>query len=313
MGVWTEKAVREAIALAAANGMSDLEADLCRLVAAIDFEDLDIMRSVDAEDLSHDALEAESFQDLTDLLERFRALLGVDHCTLHLVRESSLSDFRTRVVTTYPDEWKTRYVERRYSTADPVSAACEADTQAFYWDTLATLNPVVNSFWRDAEAFGVGSSGYTLPLRTEQGDTVAVSVSSMRDRYEFRERFRRHEDDFLILGLALGETFRRIASDDRPASFNPSDDEIMLLRAIARGEDEAAMREKDYLYGSYTTTVRSICRQFHTKTAAQAAVLAGRLGLLDNTPLAEGDIMASAFHEEALVFRYRREEDEPGT
>ncbi len=313
MSVWTEEAVRQAIALASVNGMTDLESDLRRLAVAIDFEDLEIMRSVDAEELSDDIIHADTFQDLIGLLRRITTVLGVDHCTVHLVRESSLSDFRTRVVTTYPDEWTTRYVERRYSFIDPVSAACAADLKSFYWDALSTLNPAVNSFWRDAATFGIGSSGYSLPLRTEHGDIVAVSVSSIRDAFDFKDRFRRHHEDFLILGLALGDTFRRIASNDRPASFNPSDDEIMLLRSIARGEDETAMQAMDYLYGSYTTTVRSVCRQFQTKTAAQAAVLAGRLGLLDDTPLVSGDIMASAFQEEVLVFRHRRNDDEHGS
>jgi hypothetical protein len=141
---------------------------------------------------------------------------------------------------------------------------------------------------------GIGPSGYSLPIITERGDRVAISVSSTTDRDEFRESFTRCEGDFFNLGIVLVDAFGSLASEGRPTTFNPTDDQFMVLRAIAAGASEADLKGQSFQYGSYSTIERAICALFRTKTLAQAAVLAARSGLLDNGPLAKSDILVAS-------------------
>ena len=172
-------------------------------------------------------------------------------------------------------------------------ASATAET-GFFWDTLDVSVPSVRAFYHDAKAHGVGPSGYTLPIITERGDKIGISVSSPEDREAFRERIRHFEQDLLTLGFCITEAFSRLASDDRPTAFTPTDDQMAILRAVAMGADEADLRAGDYLYGSYATLERSICSLFRTQTVAQAAVVAARVGLLTNAPLTKADILVGS-------------------
>ena len=69
---------------------------------------------------------------------------------------------------------------------------------------------------------------------------------------------------------------------------------MSILRAVAMGADEDELRTGRYLYGSYSTLERSICSLFRTKTVAQAAIVAARVGLLTNAPLTKSDIMVGS-------------------
>ena len=135
---------------------------------------------------------------------------------------------------------------------DPVSRASATAESGFFWDTLDVSDRPVRAFYHDAKSHGVGPSGYTLPIITERGDKIAISVSSPDEREAFRERIRHYEEDLLTLGFCITEAFSRLASDDRPMAFTPTDDQMAILRAVAMGADEEELRAGKYLYGSYS-------------------------------------------------------------
>jgi hypothetical protein len=291
---WAEETMHEAIDLLARLGRNDVASDLNRILAKIDFDDLEALRCPGSDQIADEILEARSFAQLAGLLGRLAAVLGLDHCTLHVINEAPSTNFATKVLTTYSDEWVTRYVDRRYANIDPVGRACITADQGFFWDSLDRAAPVLRTFWQDSAEHGVGPSGYTLPIVTERGDKLAVSVCSRMDAERFRDRIERFANDLFSLGIFLADAFCRLACDDRPASFNPTDDQLTILRAIAMGVDEADLRQRNYQYGSYVTLERSICMLFRTRTVAQAAVLAARIGLLADAPLTRADILAAS-------------------
>jgi hypothetical protein len=284
----------EAIDCLARAGKNDLASDLGRLLNTLDFDDLEVLRSPVSETIANALLEVATFPDLVDLLKQFSEAIGVAHCTLHVVTEVPSAAFTTRALTTYEEEWVTRYVNRRYFTIDPVLRASMTAESGFFWDTLEVIEPPVLAFYHDAKAHGVGPSGFTLPIITERGDKIAISVSSPDDREAFRERIRYFEEDLLTIGFCITEAFSRLASDDRPMTFTPTDDQMAILRAVAMGAGEEDLKAGKYLYGSYITLERSICSLFRTKTVAQAAVVAARVGLLTNSPLTKADILVGS-------------------
>lgn len=291
---WVQASLYDAIDSLARSGQNHLASDLGRLLASLEFDDIDILRSPVSERVANALLEAATFPDLVDLLKEFAEAIGVTHCTLHVVRETPTSSFSTRALTTYPEDWVSRYVDRRYFTVDPVyraSLTCEA---AYFWEDLDVSVPAVRAFCQDARAHGVGPAGYTLPIITERGDKIAISVSAGDDREGLRDTIRHYEADLLSVGFSLTEAFSRLASDERPADFTPTDDQLSILRAVAMGASEADLRGRTYLYGSYVTLERSICSLFRTRTVAQAAVVAAQVGLLTNSPITKADILVGS-------------------
>jgi Autoinducer binding domain len=291
---WVEASLYEAIECLARAGKNDLASDLGRLLDTLDFDEIEVFRNPISEAIADAMLEVSTFPDLVDLLRQFSEAIGVAHCTLHVVNEVPSTAFTTRALTTYPEEWVTRFVNRRYFQVDPVSRASETAENGFFWDTLEVTTPAVRAFYHDAKAHGVGPSGYTLPIITERGDKIAISVSSPEDREAFRERIRHVEQDLLTVGFCITEAFSRLASEDRPAVFTPTDDQLAILRAVAMGADEEELRAGKYLYGSFVTLERSICSLFRTRTIAQAAVVAARVGLLTNSPFTKADILVGS-------------------
>lgn len=291
---WAEESLQEAIELAARSGRNDMASDLRRILETVDFHDLQIMRLDGLDEIAGEVVEVSSFGELVDLLGRLAGTIGVNHCTLHVVTEAPTTNFSTKVVTTYPEEWVTHYVNHRYSFLDPVGRACLSGDRAFHWDILDHDTPALRAFWENAAAHGVGPAGYTIPIITDRGDKVALSVCASDDEESFRERVERYEGDLHSLGVFFVDAFCRTASEDRPTTFNPTDDQLSILRAIAMGASEAELRARSYQYGSYTTLERSICTLFRTKTVAQAAVLAGRVGILVDAPLTKSDILAAS-------------------
>ncbi len=298
---WVESSLYEAIDCLARAGKNHLASDLGRLLESLDFDDIEVLRSPVSERVADSLLEATTFPDLVDLLKQFAEAIGVTHCTLHVVRETPTSSFSTRALTTYPEDWVARYVDRRYFTVDPVyreSLTCET---GYFWEDLDVSNPQVRAFCQDAKAHGVGPAGFTLPIMTERGDKIAISVSAAEDREGLRTTIRHYEADLLTVGFSLTEAFSRLASDERPADFAPTDDQLSILRAVAMGVEEGELRARTYLYGSYVTLERSICNLFRTKTVAQAAVVAARVGLLTNSPITKADILVGS--KRSPVFR----------
>lgn len=294
MNGWARASMLEAIDLLARGGRNDLATDLNRIVAKMDFESLEVLRCPGTERIADAVLEADGFSALVDLLGQLAKALSVTHCTLHVVDEGPTTNFATKVLTTYPEEWISRYVDRRYSFIDPVGPACRKDSQPFYWSTLPSSGPRLSAFWEDSSAHGVGPSGFTQPVLTERGDLIGISVASTDDSETFRDHFERYESDLFSLGIFLADAYCRLASDDRPSTFNPSDDQLHILRAIAMGASEEELRSRVYQFGSYPNLERSICTLFQTRTVAQAAVLAARIGLLSEAPLAKSDVLTVA-------------------
>ena len=292
---WVEASLYEAINCLTRLGKNDLASDLNRLLDTLDFDELEVFRNPASEAIADRLLEVSTFPDLVDLLRQFSEAIGVSHCTLHVVSELPSTAFTTRALTTYPEEWVTRYFNRRYHQIDPVRLRQRhRRRRLLLGHARRSATPSTLAFYHDAKAHGVGPSGYTLPIITERGDKIAISVSSPEDREAFRERIRHVEQDLLSVGFCITEAFSRLASEDRPTEFALTDDQMAILRSVAMGAGEEELRSASYLYGSYSTLERSICTMFRTRTITQAAILAARVGLLTNAPLTKADILVGS-------------------
>ena len=235
---WAEASLYEAINCLTRAGKNHLASDLNRLLDALDFDELEVFRNPASEAIADQLLEVSTFPDLVDLLRQFSEAIGVSHCTLHVVTELPSTAFTTRALTTYPEAWVTRYFNRRYYSIDPVLRASAAAETGFFWDTLQVTDPTTLAFYHDAKTHGVGPSGYTLPIITERGDKIAISVSSPEDRDAFRDRIHHVEQDLLTVGFCITEAFARLASEDRPTEFALTDDQMAILRSVAMGAGE---------------------------------------------------------------------------
>lgn len=294
MHSWAQSSLREAIDLLARSGRADLASDLDRVMEVADLERIEIMRSAETDELADLLVDIDSISDLNDALERMTRIFEVDHCTFHVIRESRRHIFRTQVVTTYPKDWVERYVSAGFQTVDPVMAQCRDAREGFYWDALDLASPIVRNFMAEAQRHGIGPSGYTEIVASEDHGVFGVSVTASEDPTRFRDRFTSLLPDFRLISSYVARAFIGAASPSAPDESHLSDAHLKLLRAIAEGVTLEELRETDFRYGSFQTMEKAVCRIFGARTLMQAAVIAGRLGLLDSVQLTSGSIFTSA-------------------
>jgi hypothetical protein len=288
---WIESALLEAIQTLETGGKSQLASDLRRLLDTQDVTSLRIYRSSRLAALAQEMGECDSLEALCGLIRELSARLDVSHCTIHLIRERTTAFYSTKVLTTFPEAWVSEYVNRRYSTIDPIIDSCRRGPGTFFWDLQkAGDDPITRHFIRVALESGIGPSGITRVEETRHGSTVAVSLSSTLDQTHFREAFQERLSDFHEIASLLIDVFSELACESNDAPFNASDDQLKVLRALASGRSMAEVEAIPFLYGSFKTVEKSILKSFGARTLVQAAALASNRGMLEDLPYFAEDV-----------------------
>lgn len=290
MSSWIESSLEQAVIALTRSGDTEIAANLGRLLGEPDIRGLQLFKSPQIAELADEIYDCDSLELLYSILKELAAAFEVCHCTVHCVRERSTAYFGTKVLTTFPQAWATEYVNRRYTTIDPVVAKCRNGPCHFFWEEMVVADPMTKSFIKAAYSHGVGPSGVTCVEQAANGGIVAVTFSSTRDHATFRQVFTPKVSDFLdIVPVVIG-VFSDLACDQNDAPFNPTDDQLKVLRALASGKSMAEIEAFHFSYGSFRTIEKSILKSFGAKTLAQAAALASNKGLLENLPYFEEDI-----------------------
>jgi hypothetical protein len=234
--------------------------------------------------------ECDSLDELFGLLEKIAAAFRVPHCTIHCVRERTTAFYRTKVLTNIPRDWVTQYIERRYTTIDPIVARCRSQSGTFFWDELVTSDPITKQFVKYCNKSGIGPSGVSSVRQTNNGTTVGVTLCSTMEKAAFRKTLEPNLPDFEEIAAIMRAVFSDLACEHNEAPFNPTDDQLKVLRAIASGRAMAEVESFSFLYGSFRTIEKSILRSFGAKTLAHATAIAANMGLLEDLPYFEEDV-----------------------
>jgi hypothetical protein len=266
MPTWIEAALEAAASSLARIGETELAATLERLRDEPDIKALKLYRSLAVAELADELYDCDSLEYYFGLIERVAREFGVEHCTVHCVRERSTAYFGTKVLTTFPKDWVKQYVDRRYSTIDPVVARCRLGEGVFFWDELVSSDPITKYFVKSCVEAGIGPAGVTVVELATNGGLIGVTLSSVADHGTFRRDFQARLPDFC---------------------------ELKVLRALAAGKPLSEVETFHFLYGSFKTIEKSILRCFGARTLAQATAIAANMGLLENLPYFEEDIFTS--------------------
>jgi Autoinducer binding domain len=292
MPTWIESSLKEAASALDQIGSSELAAILDRLRHEPEVQDLRLYRSLHVADLADALHECESLDELLLLIKRIAAAFGVSHCTIHCIRERTTAFFGTKVLSTFPREWLAEYVERRYTAIDPIVARCRSQTGTFFWDELVITAPMTKHFIKSSNQAGIGPSGVSVVQQASNGSTVGVTLCSTADQETFRSHFEPQLSDFEEIAAIIVAVFCELACEHNQAPFNPTDDQLKVLRALACGHSMAEVEAFRFLYGSFRTIEKSILKSFGAKTLAHATAIAASMSLLDDLPYFEEDVFA---------------------
>ncbi len=249
---------------------------------------------LDTSELMDHLFDCETIDDLFDCLKSASELFSGSYFLLQVIVERSLCEYRHRLVTDYPKEFVSSYVDRNYYFVDPIVETCRSNSGFFFWDEVSVTSPVSSFYQACARTYGIGPSGATFVSENVVGDICAVTMSSGMNENEFRSKFELRKGAFCNVSKRIIDVFTELSSLAHAQTFNLTNDQIRVLYDIAHGTSESDLEMRKYLFGSYSNVKKSILKICRTKTLAQAAVLAAKRGFLEDIPYALKDILGVA-------------------
>ncbi|KAA9005215.1 helix-turn-helix transcriptional regulator [Histidinibacterium aquaticum] len=231
----------------------------------------------DTLNLALDTLQrAGRLDDLQDIVERLRGIFGVDHCVYHWVSP----DGEQYGCGTYSRAWCLRYLHKDYLRIDPVVLACYRRAHPLDWRELDWSPRPVRAFLDDARAHGVGTQGYSVPVRGPSGQFAVFTLSSTVDDTAW-DRFTRERQRDLILfahyfnSVALSLAESRQPEPARALSPREADALTYLAMGYGRGQVANLLSISEHTLRAYIEGARVKLGALNTMQAVSRAVAEG--------------------------------------
>lgn len=209
---------------------------------------------------------------------------GLSHVTYFGRSIPTRSGFGTVLLTTYPDEWVSRYFEKKYQEIDPVVACGIASLLPIQWSKLPRQDKSVRNLFGEASEFGVGRQGITVSVRGLRSDYALMSFNRDCGDAEWLDFSINSMSDLNYLAYLFHSEVINVHADDC-STLKPklTGREAETLLWAARGK---TAWETAKILGLSEKTVNfhtsNACAKLGvaTKTQAVATVVAKRLILL---------------------------------
>lgn len=123
--------------------------------------------------------DAAADQAVLDAFGAFAQRFGFHCFTYAVFRAGGVLCFQS----SFPAEWRERYLARGYDRVDPVVRATFQRALPFSWDEAcrAGVEPAQQRIFDEAREFGLWR-GLTVPVRESGGDVAVVSLAAGRER-----------------------------------------------------------------------------------------------------------------------------------
>jgi DNA-binding CsgD family transcriptional regulator len=233
--------------------------------------------------------------ETVQLLERQTELVGAKSVLLGAVAQCGLSHAayvsvnmpyqkrtsRRIVVSSYPQKWQSHYLKNGYDRIDPVLRACATGVLPVEWSRVKNNDEESRDFFGEAETFGVGRFGLTIPIRGPHDEFALFSVAANTSEREWDAIRHHHVPSLLLLSFHFHEWIRLSKTHGTIAVPTLSRREAECLRWISEGK---SLWEISTILGVSERTIRFHLDNVRIKLDAvntmQAAAKAISLGLL---------------------------------
>ena len=183
---------------------------------------------------------ATGLEDLQRCTEELRDQLGVAHTVYHWVS----ADGEQYGCGTYDRSWVQRYVDRNYIRIDPVVLGCFQRFNPTNWKSLDWSSKAARAFLADAVAHGVGTQGFSIPIRGPNGQFALFSISDTQSDADWRVFTEEHQRDLIVVAHYLNQKALDIARRRTPMAQRPlSKREVDTLTYLAMGYSRAQVAE----------------------------------------------------------------------
>ncbi|MCP2218450.1 MULTISPECIES: LuxR family transcriptional regulator [Bradyrhizobium] len=190
------------------------------------------------------------FQDFIDLLAcaenvaDFSKAMTLTASALELSCFAYLSlpsepENKPRLISTYPEEWTTHYLRRRYEVIDPVITQALQTVEPFEWGIgfrSTRRSAVEQQLLDEAAEFGI-RIGFTVPIHDGHGPIAALTFAASQRNCTFENFTKSHGRVLQLMAMYFHAHVRRkLASVGRIAGVLLSPRELECLEWASRGK-----------------------------------------------------------------------------
>lgn len=216
---------------------------------------------------------ASSIEEFGGIVNAIRSVYDLEHIVYHAVHlggdfaethrngSGQLSENAGRwriedgalAILTYSEKWIARYLEAGFVRIDPVVAASLDAFHPIDWSRLDWTGRKRQEFLKEAQSYGIGNQGMTIPIRGPNGQFAIFTAnkSCSADHWEFFRK--RAFSDLLIVSHYFHQKIIELLELNKIARYNLSSRELDVLRGLSAGKNRAQIA---YDIGVSENTVR---------------------------------------------------------
>ena len=181
----------------------------------------------------------ESFDRLNEAIVGLRDILETEHVIYHWVNSTG----EHCAALTYSEQWTTRYLTQEYARIDPVVQACLRRFNPVDWKRLDWSGRVARVFMDEAVDAGVGSQGYSIPIRGPSGQFALFTVSSRDDDATWSRFTEARTRELILISHYINQKaleLERGSDLSKVVSLSPRETDALTLLALGRSRAQAA-------------------------------------------------------------------------
>jgi DNA-binding CsgD family transcriptional regulator len=231
-----------------------------------------------------DPTSARTVAELESVATGFAQSIGCEHFSYVVTRPP-----RGRVIcnnifiSSYPAEWKARYLARTYQFYDPVVSISKKTRMPYFWGQrgfLRAYDKAERRVFHEAAEFGM-LEGYSVPIVGPEFDAAIFSVV-VNARNEISDRVQGEIGELQIFAAKFHDAAVRLESSRAPQpEIELTTREREVLTWTADGYSSEAVAARLGLSASAINYhVTNCCRKLGASNKIQAVALAIRMNLL---------------------------------
>jgi LuxR family quorum-sensing system transcriptional regulator SolR len=237
----------------------------------------------DSIDMFARLLEARSPDDFAAAMEKAAKLIGFDRFMVGMQWFGPQGDTRFRVISGYPIEWQTLYLERGYMNKDPTVGYCQTNTDPVVWDDAFFAKTGSLDLLEEARSYGLGF-GISLPVHEALGVKSMISLARDQSLDNNPAETQRLLSAGAVLSSCGHFAYRKLLSGELHGKLDhpltPQEREVLRWLALGKTSSEIGSILK-IAEGTAIFHVKNLMQKLDVRNRPQAVAVAFRMGLIN--------------------------------
>ncbi len=263
---------------------------LDRILRLIETSDVHPFRTDQLEAISNDLSECVDLTELSELMWHLATSVGFQNYTIFLLDQGSAGTFRSRVSTSYNEEWIARFQEKSYQYIDPVVARAKTTDGWFLFSDIDDSSPIVQEFWRDAVNHRIGRNGLCFVFTRRDGARIGISYATMNTAEKVADIVRFDGYDLQFLSQMAVDCFCFASCGPSLSDDTLSTEELRFLHILSSSSNPEDALKVSLQFGSNKTLQASIRTKLNVDSVYQAIAIAASKGWFNHLPYDPGEV-----------------------